>query len=112
YFDAFPDVAAVAKAEELAQIITIAHPTDPKSFSLYGDVLYQKQNFKGAKLAYQKALSLNKNVFVVWDQLLRIELFDNDTKALIKDGEEALTLFPNQFILYFYVGMGYLIEKN
>ncbi|WP_083852675.1 tetratricopeptide repeat protein [Pedobacter arcticus] len=112
YFDAFPDVTAVAKAEELSQIITIAHPTDPKPFSLYGDVLYQKQDFKGAKLAYQKALSLNKNVFVIWDQLLRIELFDNDTKALIKDGEEALTLFPNQFSLYFYVGMGYLIEKN
>ncbi len=112
YFDAFPDATAVAEAEELSQILTVAHPTDPKSFSLYGDVLYQKQDFKNAKSAYQKALALNKNVFVIWDQLLRIKLFDNDTKSLIKDGEEALTLFPNQFSLYFYVGMGYLIEKN
>ncbi len=112
YFDAFPDVDAIAKAEELSQILTIAHPTDPKSFSLYGDVLYQKQDFKNANIAYKKALSINKNVFVIWDQVLRIQLFDNDTKSLIKDGEEALTLFPNQYSLYFYVGMGYLMEKN
>jgi tetratricopeptide (TPR) repeat protein len=112
YFDAFPDATAIAKAEGLSRILTVAHPSDPKSFSLYGDVLYQKQDFKAAKTAYQKALALNKNVFVIWDQILRIELFDNDTKALVKDGEEALTLFPNQFSLYFYVGMGYLLQKD
>ncbi|HET8829531.1 MAG TPA: tetratricopeptide repeat protein [Pelobium sp.] len=112
YFDSFPDADAIAKAEELSKILTIAHPTDAKSFSIYGDVLYQKQDFNAAKIAYKKALAINKNVFVIWDQILRIELFDNDTKALIKDGEEALTLFPNQYSLYFYVWMGYLIEKN
>jgi Tfp pilus assembly protein PilF len=30
----------------------------------------------------------------------------------VKDGEEALTLFPNQYSLYFYVGMGYLMQKD
>lgn len=112
YFDAFPNADAIEKAEELSEILTKAHPTDAKSFSLYGDVLYQKQDFKGSKIAYKKALAINKNVFVIWDQVLRIELFDNDIKSLIKDGEEALTLFPNQYSLYFYVGMGYLMEKN
>nr|WP_294899113.1 tetratricopeptide repeat protein [uncultured Pedobacter sp.] len=112
YFDAFPDAGAIAKAEELSKILTIAHPTDPKSFSLYGDVLYQKQDYEGAKKAYKSALALNKNVFVIWEQVLRIELFGNDTKALVKDGEEALALFPNQYSLYFYVGMGYLMQKD
>lgn len=112
YFDSFPDSDAVSKAEELSKILTIAHPSDPKSFALYGDVLYQKQDYGGAKLAYKKALALNKNVFVIWEQLLRISLFSNDPKQLIKDGEEALTLFPNQFGLYFYVGTGYLMEMN
>ncbi len=112
YFDAFPNPTAFKRAEELSQIITLAHPTDPKSFSLYADVLYQKQDFANAKIAYQKALTLNKNVFAIWDQLLRIHLYDGLGKELIKTGEEAITLFPNQYTLYFYVGMGYLQERN
>ncbi|MFC5283124.1 tetratricopeptide repeat protein [Pedobacter alpinus] len=112
YFDAFPNPLALKKAEELSEIITKAHPNDPKSFSLYADVLFQKGDFANAKTAYEKALSLNKNVFAIWDQLLRIQLYSGNSKELIKTGEEAISLFPNQYSLYFYVGMGYLQDKN
>lgn len=112
YFDSFPDVSAVSKAETLSKILTTTHPSDPKSFALYGDVLYQKQDYEGAKLAYQKALALNKNVFVIWEQLLQIALFTNKPNELIAVGEEALTFFPNQVNVYFFVGTGYLINKN
>ena len=112
YFDAFPNPIALNKAEELSLILTQVHPTDPKSFSLYGDVLYQKQDYKLAQTQYEKALALNKNIYAIWDQLLRIQLFLNDGKVLIAKGEEALSYFPNQYALYFYTGFGYLQEGN
>ena len=112
YFDAFPNEQAIAHAEELSKILTEAHPDDPKAFSLYGDVLYQKNNLIDAKTAYEKALSLNKNVYALWDQLLRIQLSLNDVKGLIKNGEEVLTLFPNQVEAYFYTGLGYSQNKE
>ena len=112
YFDAFPDPVALSKAEELSLILTQVHPTDPKSFSLYGDVLYQKQDYKLAQIQYEKALALNKNIYAIWNQLLRIQLFLNDGKILIAKGEEALSYFPNQYALYFYTGFGYLQEGN
>ncbi len=112
YFDAFPNPTALNRAEELSLILTQVHSTDPKSFSLYGDVLYQKQDFKLAQIQYEKALELNKNIYAIWDQLLRIQLFLNDGKILIAKGEEALSYFPNQYALYFYTGFGYLQEGN
>jgi tetratricopeptide (TPR) repeat protein len=112
YFDAFPDPVALKRAEELSLILTQVHPTDPKSFSLYGDVLYQKSDYKLAQIQYEKALALNKNIYAIWDQLLRIQLFLNDSKTLIAKGEEALSYFPNQYALYFYTGFGYLQNGN
>ncbi|OAQ41624.1 hypothetical protein A5893_00495 [Pedobacter psychrophilus] len=112
YFDAFPNPTALNRAEELSLILTQVHSIDPKSFSLYGDVLYQKQDYKPAQTQYEKALELNKNIYAIWDQLLRIQLFLNDGKLLIAKGEEALSYFPNQYALYFYTGFGYLQEGN
>lgn len=112
YFKAFPDAKATNEAEQLAQILTQVHPEDPKAFSIYGDVLYQKNDLKNAKIAYQEALALNKNVFAIWDQLCRIELSLNDIDGLIQTGEEALTLFPNQYQLYFYTALAYHQKGN
>lgn len=112
YFKSFPDTKAINEAEQLAQILTQVHPEDPKSFSIYGDVLYQKNDLKNAKVAYQEALKLNKNVFAIWDQLCRIELSLNDIDGLIETGEEALTLFPNQYPLYFYTALAYYQKGN
>jgi tetratricopeptide (TPR) repeat protein len=112
YFDAFPDPQALEYAEVLSEILVKVHANDPKSFSLYGDVLFQKNELAKAKIAYEKALSLNKNVYAIWDQLLRLQLSLNDFNGIIKNGEEALTLFPNQFTLYFYTALGYIQNKQ
>lgn len=112
YFDLFPNPEALQKAKELAKIVSEAHPSDPKSFALYGDILYQNDDLKNAKVAYENALALNKNTYAIWDQLLRIQLYFNDTKGIIANGEEAITLFPNQYELYFYTALAYLQEKK
>lgn len=112
YFDAFPNQEAIDKAIVLSKIITEAHPQDPKAFSLYGDILFQNKKFQEAEKAYQEALKSNKNIFAIWEQLLRIQLTANNIKAVIKTGEEALSYFPNQYTLYFYTAVAYLQNKN
>lgn len=112
FFPQFTEEKARAQASELAALITKAHPTDPKSFSVYGDVLYQEQKYAEARISYKKALELNNQVYLIWEQLIRIETSDGDFDAAIKDGEEALTIFPNQGALYLYTGTAYAQKKN
>jgi tetratricopeptide (TPR) repeat protein len=112
YFDAFPNPSAMEKAQSLSKILTEAHPQDPKAFSLYGDVMFQSNQLNEAEKAYTTALTFNKNIYAIWDQLLRIQLSTNNFKAVISTGEEAKTYFPNQFSLYFYTALAYLQDKN
>src|SRR5690606_16128683 len=103
---------ARAEAEELASITAQAHPAEAKAFSVYGDVLFQENKLKEAEEAYRTALGLNKQVYLIWEQLLRIDISQSDFDKAIQDGGEALSLFPNQALLYFYTGIAYSQKKQ
>jgi tetratricopeptide (TPR) repeat protein len=107
YFSKFPDSVALAKASLLAQLVTTIHPENPKSFSLYGDVLYQNNQLAEAENVYQKALDLNANVFAIWDQLIQIKLALYNYKGAITAAETAIERFPNQATLHYYLGLSY-----
>ncbi|WP_026905157.1 tetratricopeptide repeat protein [Pedobacter glucosidilyticus] len=107
YFSAFPELRAVRYAETLSKTLTEVHNDEAKAFAIYGDVLFQKNELEKAKMAYENAVLLNKQIYVVWDQLIRIKLGLNDMAGVVKDGEEALSLFPNQAVLYVYTALAY-----
>lgn len=107
FFPSFSDIRARAQADELASVLTKVHADDPKSHAVYGDVLFQEQKFTEARAAYKKALSLNDQVYLIWEQLLRIEVSEGDFKQAMADGETALSIFPNQAPLYLYTGIAY-----
>jgi tetratricopeptide (TPR) repeat protein len=112
YLPKFPDPNAKASALELSRIITISHPTEPRTYAMYGDMLVQNQLYKEARVQYQKSLAINDQIYAVHEQLIRIELGDNDLDAAIKDGENALSLFPNQAWMNYLVGVAWMQKKN
>ena len=75
-------------------------------------VLFQLRDYSSAKAAYQAALKLNDQVYLIWEQLIRIEVGDADFKQVVQDGETALALFPNQAPLYLYTGIAYAQLKR
>jgi tetratricopeptide (TPR) repeat protein len=112
YLPKFPDPNAKASALELSRILTVAHPTDAKAFAIYGDMLLQNEKLKDAKAMYQKSVALNSQVYEVQEQLVRIELGDNDIDGAVKDGENSLSLFPNQAWMNYLVGVAWLQKKD
>lgn len=112
YFPKFPDPNAKASALELSRILTVTHPADAKAYAIYGDMLLQSTKFKEAKAAYKKSIELNAQVYAVHEQLVRLELSDNDMEATIKDGENALSLFPNQGWMNYMVGVAWAQKKD
>jgi tetratricopeptide (TPR) repeat protein len=112
YFPKFPEPNAKASALELSRILTIAHPADARAYAIYGDMLLQSQKYKEARVAYKKSVELNGQVYAVQEQLVRIELSDNDMDAAIKDGENALSLFPNQAWMNYLVGIAWAQKKD
>ncbi|MDB5023157.1 MAG: tetratricopeptide repeat protein [Mucilaginibacter sp.] len=112
YLPKFPDPNAKASALELSRLLTAAHPDDYRAYALYGDMLLQNGKYKDAKVNYKKSVALNGQVYQVREQLIRLDLGDNDMDAALKDGQDALSLFPNQAWLNYLVGVAWLQKKD
>ncbi len=112
YFPKFPDANAKASALELSQILTVTYPTEARVFAIYGDMLQQNEMYKEAQPVYKKSISLDNQVYNVWEQLVRIELSNNQVDDAVKDGEEALSYFPNQAWMNYLVGVGLVQQKQ
>jgi len=112
YFPKFPEPNAKASALELSRILAASAPTDARAVALYGDMLFQNEKFPEAKTAFKKAIELNNQLYDVREQLVRIELNTNDIDGVIKDGEDALSYFPNQAWMNYLVGIAWIQKKD
>jgi predicted Zn-dependent protease len=93
------------QAFELSEIMIRTHPDNPKAWSIYGDLLMQDKKYPEAKTAFLKVLSLDSSKYVVWDELLRIELQLNQFSEVYTHSKKAIELFPDQNLLYLYFGI-------
>ena len=101
-----------ADAEELCKIIVEVHPDEAKAFSIYGDFLYRDKKMEAARTQYRKAISLDKEKYALWNQLLVIESELNDFVSMQKESKEAMELFPNQALPYFFNGASNIQMKH
>lgn len=98
----FSNAMVVKDATDLIQIALKIHPNDTKLMILAGDVWYQQGNLTAAKDQYQAVLKLSEQVYPAWEKLLAIQTVMGQYTEAIKTGEEALAIYPNQAILYYY----------
>ncbi len=112
YFPKLKNAASLSEATELALLATRRHPKEPQAFAIYGDLLAQSKDLKGAQEAYRHALSINDKEVRIWEQLLEIETSLGEFEKVLEDGEKALTLFRDRSSLYFFTGIAYAQVEN
>lgn len=101
-----------ADADELCKIIVEVHPDEAKAFSMYGDFLYRDKKLEEARKQFRKAIELDKEKYALWNQLLLIDSELNDYTSMQKESKEAMELFPNQALPYFFNGASNVQLKN
>lgn len=112
-FPSFNRPEVLNQAQELAQIAAIIHPQEPKVLALYADVLCQQGKYKEAKVLYLETLKLTKQVYAVWEQTINIQNILGEYQEALKTGDEALSFYPNQASLHYYVAFAqYKTGKN
>ncbi|WP_293299259.1 tetratricopeptide repeat protein [Pedobacter sp. UBA4863] len=92
----------VKNATALGLITLNNHKDDAKVMVLYGDILYQQGNLSGAREQYLAAIKIAEQLYIAWEKLLGVQTLMGSYEEAIKTGEEALTIYPNQAILYYY----------
>ena len=112
YTPQFPDPRARASALELSRIVTATHPASDKAYAIYGDMLVQNEKYREARPVYKKSVEINPESYAVQEQLVRMEMAESDFAAAIKDGENALSYFPNQAWMNYLVAVAWQQTKN
>ncbi|MFH1159503.1 MAG: tetratricopeptide repeat protein [bacterium] len=100
------------QAFALADILIETHPDDPKVYSIQGDLFSQDQQYKEARDAFLKVLALDSSRYVVWEELLRMDLLTNDYEHLRKYGYRASELYPEQPVINLLTAVAELQLKH
>lgn len=96
------DPAYRVQVLELAEILVKAHENSPQAHAIYADLLFGDKKYAPAIAQYEKALELDPDNFRIWQQLLSsYEQMDDYTK-LDEKSDEALELFPNRLVFYYF----------
>ena len=94
----------IKEAYELVDILIQTHPDEAKGYAIKGDLYYIDKHDSLALPSYLKALSIQKQVFAVWQQVMLIYNASKDWKNLDKVTTDAMELFPNQAVIYLFKG--------
>lgn len=100
------------QAEELIQITLKLHSSSAEIHALYADFLLRDKKLKEAQGEYYESVKADKNHFNTWQQLMYVESENNDYAALAAHSSEAMELFPNNSIPYFFNGFANIQLKN
>ncbi|HNS17097.1 MAG TPA: tetratricopeptide repeat protein [Bacteroidales bacterium] len=100
------------RAMELAQILVKTHPDNPKAYSMYADFLVRDRQFREARDAFYKVISLDSSKFLVWESLLRVEAELEDYDAMKRESQRMIELFPVQPIGYLFNGVARMQLKE
>lgn len=98
----FSNPQVAKSAAQLGAITLEDHKDDPKVKLLYGDILYQQGNLQGAKEQYLGAVKISEQLYIAWEKVLGVQTLMGNYEEAIKTGEDALSIYPNQAILYYY----------
>jgi tetratricopeptide (TPR) repeat protein len=100
-----PDADKEAFALTLFQKLEKIYPQETNVHILGGDLYLSSGKNIEAQKEYLKATELGDVNYEVWQNLLYIELQLDQFDSILKHSENALELFPNQGMLYYFNGL-------
>ena len=102
-------------SEELKQLVkdmVALHENEYTAQAFAGDVLFQLGAKEESIEYYLRAIRISPSNFSVWQNILSMEAEFSKWDSLIVHSEKAIEYFPNQGVLYYFGGTGYLQKKN
>lgn len=113
YIQELPNPSTQELVRTLTDNILASHPDEAEAYILKGDFLNAIDSASEARNYYLRSTRYDDSNFDVWQNLLTIEFQTlQETDSVIKHSEQALEMFPNQGIVYFYNGAAHAAEQN
>lgn len=106
-----PDAEKEAFTIGLFEKLVASHPEESNVHIIGGDLYLSTGNNRQAQKEYLKAIELGDVSFEVWENLLYLETQLEQWDNVLKHSEEALEMFPNQRMIYYFSGFAHLRKR-
>lgn len=100
-----------ALLQVIQQLVT-THPKEAKSYAIQGDVFSILGRKEDAIQSYITSTQFNSNIYVVWEQLIKLLSETYAYDAMITQANRAIDIFPNQAYLYYAAGFSAYKKKR
>ena len=104
--------AHLQHAYDLLDTLVKVHPNEAKAHSIYGDFLLRDDRMDAARTHFEKALELDSDKYIIWNQVMFLDLQSDDYESLFQHSSEAMELFPNQPGVYYFNGLSLYRKKQ
>jgi tetratricopeptide (TPR) repeat protein len=88
------------------------YPTESNVHLIGGDLYMTLEKDEKAKSEYLKTIRSGTASFEAWQNLLYLETQSDQIDSLIVHSEEALEMFPNQAMIYYFNGFAHLRKHH
>lgn len=88
---------------ELITVLKNSH-NDPRPYTLAAEFKVKKREFREAVNELKKAIELNSDAYIVWEQYIMINNYLQEHSAVADIYNEAIEKFKNEIKLYIYSG--------
>lgn len=106
------DLDFAASLKEVGSKLTLTHPGEAKAHAFYADVLYNTNDMDKAIAEYKRTLELDDKNYLIWEQLMYSLDYQKSYIELEKTATNALDLFPNKAINYFFLSKALVQQKK
>ncbi len=92
--------------------LEVNYPSDPDVHMVGGDLYLMLEKNEEACAQYRKAVRSGTSSFEAWQNLLFLETHLGQADSVIVHAEQALEIFPNQAMIYYFSGIANSRKKN
>ena len=103
---------SLQNARRWAELLVKTHPDKGQSYALYGSVLKLSGEDHHARDNFIKATELGIADFDIWKEIVELDAQLNEFDKAILHSDQALVLFPNNPIFYYFNGFAHLARKE
>jgi tetratricopeptide (TPR) repeat protein len=93
------------EAFTLARILVETHPNEAKSHSVFADLLLQDKKTEEARDEFLKVITLDSSRYVIWEEVMQLDLQLEKYDHLRDFGKTVMELFPEQPVPYLLSGI-------
>jgi tetratricopeptide (TPR) repeat protein len=97
---------------DITRFLDETYPNNAKVQSILGDIYFYKRDVKSAADYYARSVDSEKSTWIVWAQLFIALDVTEDYERMKKYSEDAIDVYPNQALAYYYNSLSLLELGN